>query len=94
MMIDEVFAHLISIFRLYLSDLTVKLMAVLQPSVMSDSYLRILHLISHQLLEHPSIDLVVPVELVREDMFAHTIYTVPIVPVLLVADHRIGIGIC
>ena len=39
----EVFAHAISIFHPFLSDLSVQLMAVVQPMVMNDSYLRILH---------------------------------------------------
>ena len=69
----EVFAHAISIFHPFLSDLSVQLMALVQPMVMGGSYLRILHLISHRLLEHPLVDLTVPVELVREDMFAHAI---------------------
>ena len=73
----EVFAHAISIFHPFLSDFFVQLMAVVQPMVMNDSYLRILHLISHQLLEYPLVDLVVPVELEREDMFAHVILDLP-----------------
>ena len=74
----EVFAHAISIFHLFLSDFFVQLMAVVQPMLMNHSYLRILHLISHQFLDYLLVDLVVPVQLVRENMFAHAISTVPV----------------
>ena len=84
----EVFAHAISIFNHFLSDLSVHLFAVVQPMVMNDSYLRILHPISHQILEYPSADLMVPVEFVREDMFAHAIKTVPLTSRPVVADHH------
>ena len=63
-------------------------MAVVQPILMSDFTLRILHLISHRLLEYPLVDLMVPVELVREDMFAHGILTVPVASLPVMADHR------
>ena len=63
-------------------------MAVVQPMVMNDSYPRILHLISHQLPEYPVVDLAVPVELVREDMFAHAIQTVPVTSLPVVADYH------
>ena len=68
----EVVAHAISIFHHFLSDLSVQLMAVVQPMVMNDSYLGI-RLISHQILEYPLVVLAVPVELVPEEMFAHAI---------------------
>ena len=84
----KVVAHAISIFHLFSSDLSVQLMAVVQPMVMNDSYLGILHLISHQLLEYPLIDIVVPVERVREDMLAHAIKTVPVTSLPVVADHH------
>ena len=84
----EMFAQVISIFRPFLRELSVQLMAVVQPMVMNDSYLRIRHLISHQLLEYPLVGLVVPVELVREDMFAHAIYTVTVTSLPVVADHH------
>ena len=44
----EVLAHPIWIFRLFLSDLSVQLMVVVQLMVMRDSYLKSLHLIHHQ----------------------------------------------
>ena len=69
----ELFAHVISICHPFLSDFFVQLMVVVHLMVIHDSYLRIVHLISHQLLEFPLVDLVVPVELEREDMFAHVI---------------------
>ena len=45
----EVFAHAISIFRFVWSDLSIQTMAVIQPMVMHDSYLRLLHPKSHQI---------------------------------------------
>ena len=73
----EVLAHAIWIYLLFWSDLSVQSLAVVHPILMSDSFLRIRHLISHQLLQYPFVDLAAPVGLLREDMFAHAIWTVP-----------------
>ena len=47
----DVFAHVISIFHHFLSDVSVQLMVVVQLMVMGDSNPRVLHLIHHQVLE-------------------------------------------
>ena len=47
----EVFGHAIWISRLFLSDVSVQLMVVVQLMVMRDSFLKSHHLIPHQLLE-------------------------------------------
>ena len=41
---------------------------------MSDSYLRIRHLIPHQLLQYPFVDLDEPVGLLREDMLLENLF--------------------
>ena len=85
----EVFAHAISIFHHFVSDLSVQLMAVVQPMVMNDSYLGILRLISHhQILEYPLVDIAVSVELLLEEMFAHAIWTVTVTPLPVVKNHH------
>ena len=78
----EVLAHAIWISRLFWSDLSVQLM------VMRDSYLRSPHLIHHQVLDQAKVEFAVLVELVHEGKLAHAIWTVHVVSLLVVADHR------
>ena len=55
------------------ATLSVRLMVVVQLMVMKDSYLTGPHLIHHQVVEQPSVEVVVPVELVHEGALARAI---------------------
>ena len=61
---------------------------VVQLMVMRDSYLRSPHLIHHQVLDKAKVEFAVLVALVHEGVLAHAIWTVPVVSLLVVADHR------
>ena len=69
-------------------DLSVQLMVVVQLLVMRDSHLRSPYQIHHQVLDSAKAEFAVLVELVHEGKLAHAIWTVPVVSLLMVADHH------